>query len=731
MRKLRAFIFCIFLLNVCSAQKQINIQVLNENNYTPLVNWPLIIDESLVLSNDDGRIFFQSYQNKIIIKYTSNELLKVVTLNSIQDTTITFLINVDFEKIDTIDIGQEKSFIKTDRDRYVFDQRQLQNSVLPIGTMDPIHLINFLPGVSNSQELNSGLNIRGASIYNTTIFLDDVPMPNISHSFGFFSLFDANLISGIEYFSSNVSTYYGNRGTSYIKFTGLKPSINEIRAFATWNPFAFVAHLSLPIIKNKIGFEVSLRKSTFDSLYSNNVWPVFTDFYDFYIKTRIIVNKLNTVDIMLMQTKDHNYPESMPLGNGSEFSSMNKYKFSSFSIRHEGVLKNKWQVKNVAFASYYENNYRVPGYEYFNNHSTSNEYNFKSQLSKVVHDRSYKIGFEGSHNLLFQELMKNTDSIPETRSMDYLSLFSDLEYHLGKFQLMLHLRPSWNFNLKQNVYLEYRLGSCYNLNDKMQFIFNYNKFNNFRHTLTSTLMGKPSDYAVLSDGIFLPEETHEWLIGLDTKKRQKHVKMTAFYRKQLNILDFKNLNSSNFYYSSNLATGNGLSYGIESMCNFPIRIHDLLMVSYTFSRSFYQNSFVDKGKIYPTNFDRPHKFVLSYQHLREKGKWIINFTFQNGRAITAPLFNVYLNGARGIPIYSNRNEMRLPLYHRLDIGYQLKSKKTKRLKQTLNFYLYNAYFHPNVYGVVFQFNDDIGIYEHQYLSLFPILPSINYKIEFN
>lgn len=370
------------------------------------MNWPVRIDENLVLSNEDGRIVFLSFQKQTTIKYTTNELLKVLTIEPMQDTSIALLINVNFELMETVDIGQEKSLIKTNRDRYVFDQRQLHNSVLPIGTMDPIHLINFLPGVSNSQELNSGLNIRGASIYNTTIFLDDVHMPNINHSFGFFSLFDANLISGIEYFSSNVSTYYGNRGTSYIKFTGLEPSINSVRTFATLNPFALVAHFSLPIIKNKVGVEVSVRKSTFDSFYSQTVWPSFTDFYEVYAKSRIIVNKLNTVNMLFMQTKDHNYSEVMSSGNGIDFSNINQYNYNSFSIRHEGVLMNKWQIKNLAFVNYYENNYQNPDYSFLNNHSIQKEVNFKSQLSKELHDRSYKIGFENSGNLLLNDVKK-------------------------------------------------------------------------------------------------------------------------------------------------------------------------------------------------------------------------------------------------------------------------------------------------------------------------------------
>ncbi len=108
-----------------------------------MVNWPVRIDENLVLSNEDGRIVFLSFQKQTTIKYTTNELLKVLTLEPMQDTSIALLINVNFGIMETIDIGQEKSLIKTNRDRYVFDQRQLHNSVLPIGTMDPIHLINF------------------------------------------------------------------------------------------------------------------------------------------------------------------------------------------------------------------------------------------------------------------------------------------------------------------------------------------------------------------------------------------------------------------------------------------------------------------------------------------------------------------------------------------------------------------------------------------------------------
>jgi hypothetical protein len=60
-----------------------------------------------------------------------------------------------------------------------------------------------------------------------------------------------------------------------------------------------------------------------------------------------------------------------------------------------------------------------------------------------------------------------------------------------------------------------------------------------------------------------------------------------------------------------------------------------------------------------------------------------------------------------VPIYSGRNEYRYPAYHRLDLSATCQlSKPGSRIKQELNFSIYNAYGKKNPWTIMFLQEDD-------------------------
>ena len=70
----------------------------------------------------------------------------------------------------------------------------------------------------------------------------------------------------------------------------------------------------------------------------------------------------------------------------------------------------------------------------------------------------------------------------------------------------------------------------------------------------------------------------------------------------------------------------------------------------------------------------------------------------------------------------------MPSFHRLDVGVNLHKEK-KHFTRTWSFGLYNAYSRQNPFYLYFaqDANGQLGLYQ---LSLFPIIPSVSYKIKF-
>ena len=56
-----------------------------------------------------------------------------------------------------------------------------------------------------------------------------------------------------------------------------------------------------------------------------------------------------------------------------------------------------------------------------------------------------------------------------------------------------------------------------------------------------------------------------------------------------------------------------------------------------------------------------------------------------------------------MPIYSTRNQLRIPNYHRLDVAYTRGKgyKKNKKIKTSWTISIYNVYGHRNAFSVFF------------------------------
>jgi hypothetical protein len=111
----------------------------------------------------------------------------------------------------------------------------------------------------------------------------------------------------------------------------------------------------------------------------------------------------------------------------------------------------------------------------------------------------------------------------------------------------------------------------------------------------------------------------------------------------------------------------------------------------------------------------------------------LTWVYGTGVAFTAPISNYQTLGSQFEPApqvteYTDRNSLRLPAYHRLDLGINF-HKKTKWGKRTWNISVYNAYNRRNPYYLYINQNGD-GTGDVRQVSLFPIIPSVSYIFQF-
>ena len=138
------------------------------------------------------------------------------------------------------------------------------------------------------------------------------------------------------------------------------------------------------------------------------------------------------------------------------------------------------------------------------------------------------------------------------------------------------------------------------------------------------------------------------------------------------------------------------------------------------------------GNSFPTKYDRRHDFSFVVSHELTKS-WDVSATwvYGTGNAITFPQAVYFDNpGNNNINIlesYGDRNSTRLPPNHRLDIGFS-HTKKKKKYNRTVSFGAYNVYNRNNPFFAYLTTEDDLRVAKQ--VSLFPIIPSISYRIQF-
>ena len=84
------------------------------------------------------------------------------------------------------------------------------------GEVDIIKSIQLLPGVSTIGEGASGFNVRGGSVGQNLVLLDEAPVYQTSHMLGFFSVFNPDAVKDVKLYKGGIPAQYGGRLSSIL-----------------------------------------------------------------------------------------------------------------------------------------------------------------------------------------------------------------------------------------------------------------------------------------------------------------------------------------------------------------------------------------------------------------------------------------------------------------------------------------------------------------------------------
>ncbi|HEX2937261.1 MAG TPA: carboxypeptidase-like regulatory domain-containing protein [Bacteroidales bacterium] len=619
-----------------------------------------------------------------------------------------------------------------------------------MGEVDIIKTVTLLPGVQTVGEGTSGFNVRGGSADQNLVLLDDAPIFNSSHLFGFFSVFNPETIKDFELYKSGIPARFGGRISSIFDITAKQGNFKKYVVSGGISPITGKLTVEGPIIKNKLSFIVGGRTT-----YSNWVLRELdrtqfknsnANFYDFSAKISFDINRNNSMGLTLYQSKDYFQLNSDTAYNFENRSARFFYK-RLFNPKFYGTLSAIYsnyrydissnQVPALAFSLKYNIDYQSLKTSFFYLPKSNHTINFGAEVIK------YKI-VPGDFTPLNEESDIVAIKIPKEQGIE-TGLFINDEFKINdkltvsaglRYALFLVMGPDKVYEYQPNVTRsvesridsttypsnriiktyggpEVRISSRYNLGENNSVKVSYNRIHQFLHMLTNSTAISPTDIWKMSDANIKPLIGDQVSVGYYHSLFDNMVEASVevYYKSTKNSLDYKS--GAELLLNPNLEvdilSGVGRAYGFELLLKKKSgRLNG--WISYTYSRSqlkvngAFTNEKINNGNYYPADYDKPHDLDIVVDYKVSRRINIANtFSYSTGRPITYPVAKYSFQGKQ-LMHYSNRNEYRIPDYMRWDVSLNLEGnlKKKKVVHSSWSLGFYNILGRNNAYSVFFK-----------------------------
>ncbi|HEY4652525.1 MAG TPA: TonB-dependent receptor, partial [Pontibacter sp.] len=178
------------------------------------------------------------------------------------------------------------------------DQKLLTRMPKLLGESDVLRTVSTLPGVVNAGEGTSGFFVRGGSADQNLVLMDDAPLFNANHLFGFFSVYNPDILKSFMLHRSGISARYGGRISSILDVSlrdgndekiqyelGLSPVTAK---FSMDGPLSHKATVLFAVRGAYPGYIMRLFPS-------RNIRNSSGHFYDSNLKFRYKLNEKNTL----------------------------------------------------------------------------------------------------------------------------------------------------------------------------------------------------------------------------------------------------------------------------------------------------------------------------------------------------------------------------------------------------------------------------------------------------
>ncbi|MBK8506225.1 MAG: TonB-dependent receptor [Saprospiraceae bacterium] len=186
--------------------------------------------------------------------------------------------------------------------------REIEKLPSFLGEVDIIKGILQQPGVSTIGEGSSGFNVRGGTVDQNLILMDEAMIFNSSHALGFFSSFNSDILSDAVLHKGNIPGKFGGRLASVLDVNLRDGNFEKLRFKGGLGIVSSRLTLEGPITPNKTSFLISGRSTYSDWLLKSIKIPEVSSssafFYDANVKLTHRLNERNFISLAGYATAD-------------------------------------------------------------------------------------------------------------------------------------------------------------------------------------------------------------------------------------------------------------------------------------------------------------------------------------------------------------------------------------------------------------------------------------------
>lgn len=470
------------------------------------------------------------------------------------------------------------------------------------GEADLVKALQLLPGVQSGSEGSTGMYVRGGGPDENLFLLDGIPVYNVNHMAGFFSVFNPDAVKNVTLYKGSFPARFGGRLSSVIDVRMNDGNDKEIHGNVSVGIISSKINIEGPIIKEKTTFNISARR-TYSDLLLQPILMFAADeafdenddgsmsagyyFYDLNAKINHKFSNNNRLYFSLYMGDDIIYTDFRnKYSNVYDYEDQIRYEFSNrmnlkwnwgnivTSVRWNHMINNKlFMNATAAYTRYrfdmgvgtkmkstttYTDSIKKESSEVFMGYQSGIEdYTFKADYDYAPHPNhdvkfglnyTYhtfrpgvsvaRIDIKESGQTLAVDTMIGDKNVYSHETMFYAEDNISIGYAL-KANLGLHYSF---FNVQKETYhsLQPRLGLRLLANDNLSFKAGYAAMSQNVHLLSNSYVSLPTDLWVPVTKRIKPMRSHQYSVGAFYNLNDiVDLSVEGYYKSMHNLIEYK------------------------------------------------------------------------------------------------------------------------------------------------------------------------------------------------